>query len=422
MEIPVPDDPVKIALIGCGNRARSIYQPLFPSLKPWVELVAVCDPLKNHCDEMAAALEVPPYYDIRTLVRDKPMEAGLIVVPVPGHHSLSVYLSENRIHNHCETSWCNMVCQGRQMIEAARRNEVVARVGENFFRFGIDRFAQRVKDSGYIGRIGRVFSYGDHTGYHNNSRWIRLSGSHPLWVQSLEHAMDTPSFRSLPHRFHQGENFRARFFGFADDFLVVDQAANIKGHLGRLPRPGYTEWQGERGALIYRATGTSGFSDREAELRRCSDAGLDTEHQIETIRAHADQIAPVVVETEKGIWRRSFAATEAGTIECVNPFHLQTQNDKNHPDYGVAVVDHIVDFALAVRGLRTSEFDDEDALMSLMMEAGAWQSAQHQGQRIELPLAGEVEYDDVERRRQQEEYGIDPLDVEAMLAHSYPRP
>ena len=124
MELPVPDDPVKIALIGCGNRARSIYQPLFSSLKPWVELVAVCDPLKNHCDEMAATLEVPPYYDVRALVRDKPMEAGLIVVPVPGHHSLSVYLSENRIHNHCETSWCSMVCQGRQMIEAARRNKV----------------------------------------------------------------------------------------------------------------------------------------------------------------------------------------------------------------------------------------------------------------------------------------------------------
>ena len=117
-----------------------------------------------------------------------------------------------------------------------------------------------------------------------------------------------------------------------------------------------------------------------------------------------------------------FRRDRGGTIECVNPFHLQTQNDKNHPDYGVAVVDHIVDFALAVRGLRASEFDEEDALMSLMMEAGARQSAQNQGRRVELPLEGEVEYDNVERRRQQEEYGIDPLDVEAMLANSYPRP
>ena len=130
----------------------------------------------------------------------------------------------------------------------------------------------------------------------------------------------------------------------------------------------------------------------------------------------------MVVETEKGIWRRSFAATEAGIIEYLNPFHLQTQNDKSHPDYGVAVVDHIVDFALAVRGLRASEFDEEDALMSLMMEAGARQSAQNQGRRIDLPLEGEMEYDNVERRRQQEEYGVDPLDVEAMLANSYPQP
>ena len=58
MEIPIPDEPVKIALIGCGNRASTIYQPLFQFLRPWVELVAVCDPIREHSDAMAEALGV----------------------------------------------------------------------------------------------------------------------------------------------------------------------------------------------------------------------------------------------------------------------------------------------------------------------------------------------------------------------------
>ena len=52
---------------------------------------------------------------------------------------------------------------------------------------------------------------------------------------------------------------------------------------------------------------------------------------------------------------------------------------------------HIIDFALAVRGLRKSEFDEADAMMSLMMELGAGESALNEGRRIKLPLEAELE-------------------------------
>ena len=90
--------------------------------------------------------------------------------------------------------------------------------------------------------------------------------------------------------------------------------------------------------------------------------------------------------------------------------------------YGVAVMDHIVDFVLAVRGLRASEFTDEDALMADMMEVGAHESALQESRRIKLPIEGDVEADALERERQKQQFGVDPLDVEAMLSVSFPRP
>ncbi|MBI1929102.1 hypothetical protein HYR99_33255 [Candidatus Poribacteria bacterium] len=42
--IPIPQEPLKVALIGAGNRAQGHYCPVFKFLKPWVEVVAVCDP------------------------------------------------------------------------------------------------------------------------------------------------------------------------------------------------------------------------------------------------------------------------------------------------------------------------------------------------------------------------------------------
>ena len=68
MKIPKLDDPVRVALIGTGNRASTIYQPLLPVLKDWVEVVACVDPVEEHCDRAAAALGARAYYDVRELV------------------------------------------------------------------------------------------------------------------------------------------------------------------------------------------------------------------------------------------------------------------------------------------------------------------------------------------------------------------
>jgi len=412
---PIPKEPLEVALIGAGNRARTQYCPLFSFIKPWVKIVAVCDPVKEHCDEVAEYLGVRGYYGIYELVKDKPMEAAIVVTPVPSHHSISVYLSSHGIHNLCETTWCSMVAQAREMIQTARENNVTVRVAENFFRFSIDRFAQVVRDIGYLGRIGRIFSYADHTGYHNNSRWIAFAQSHPLWVQSIEHTMATVSFYSTPERFHEKENFRGRYFLFPNDLLVVDSAANVKGFLGRHSRPGYTEWQGECGTLMHRPG--------ETELRYCSEKQRHREGKfLGKSGGRTDDIYPVTVEIdEEGQWVRTYCETTSDVIQYVNPHHLEGLQSKS-PAYSCAIVDHITDFVLAVRGLRESEFDEEDAMMSLMMEFGAKESALNEGKRIKLPLEGETETDMQMRKSLKEQFGVDPMDVEAMLKISYPKP
>ena len=102
--LPVPSQPLRLALIGAGDRAQTVYQPLWESLKPWCVPVAVCDPVVENGQKLAETLGVPCYPDIRKLVKDRPMEAELVVTPVPSHHSISVFLSSNGIHNHTETT------------------------------------------------------------------------------------------------------------------------------------------------------------------------------------------------------------------------------------------------------------------------------------------------------------------------------
>jgi len=412
-----PKEPVRVALIGTGSRANQSYQPKLEFLKPWINEVAVCDPVKEHCDAMAELVGVKGYYDIHDLMKDKPMEAAFIVVPISGHHSLSVYLSSHGIHNLCETTFCSMVTQARDMVDTANENNVILRVAENFFRSPIDRFAQTVRDFGYLGPIKRVFCYDDHTGYHNNSRWVAFAECHPQWAQSISHTMDTISFYSAPQRFHETETFKGRFFSFPNGLMVIDQAANIKGFLGRHTRPGYTEWQGERGTLVHNPaykhpdkTGT--------ELRHCSDKTVHSKDIKPDMRrggGYADEISQVITEVDRDdFWARTYSETPDGIIEYVNELTATLKR--------LAVTNVLVDFALAVRGLRESEFDEEDALMSMMMEIGAIESELNEGKRIPLKRDRDFEADAVIREDLKKQFGVDPLDVEGMLAVSYPKP
>jgi predicted dehydrogenase len=409
------DRPLEVALIGTGNRSQMVYRPLLQALQPWIRLVAVCDPVRENADAFAASVNVPAFYSLHDLVQARACEAALVVTPIDGHSAISSYLSAHGIHHLVETSMASSLVQGRRMVDAAREHNVVLRIAENFFRFPFDRIAKKIADTGCIGEIKRLTCLHDHLGYHNNSRWIVFYGAHPESVQALAHTMPTASHRQAAHRGHRAhsaETFQARFFRFPGDRLVTDLAGNIKGMLGRYPRPGYTEIDGARGAIVRQATS---MWHAEAEVRYCSDEALAS-------GGVADQIFPIAHVSEGGVWASIHVDLPSGRIEWVNPYRATEVAPNKRDYYGAAIMDHIVDFARAVRGVAQSEYTDEDALMAMMMEVAARESALRDGTRITLPVTGDLEVDDLALAAQREKYGVDPLDVEAMLAVSYPKP
>ena len=354
------------------------------------------------------------------------MEAAVVITPIPSHHSISVTLSLHGIHNITETMWCSTVEQARQMIQTARENGTIVRVAENFFRFPIDRIVKEIEESNFLGPIRRIVSYADHTGYHNNSRWIAFAGAHPTSVRSVEHTMPIASFDSSPVRHHENETYRCRFFSFPDDLLVVDHASNVKGFLGRHPRPGYTEWQGHRGTVVYAATGSTDAWVGRGEVRFCSSDAL------EKGVGHHDLVFPIVDENEEEHWVRTYTDFPDRRIEYTNVLPRALVKGKSRGWYGAksessvwygyAVMDHLVDFSLAIRGMRASEFDGNDAMASLMMEIGAGESARRDGLRMEFPLQEQTETESNILTAQADQLGVDPMDVEAMLSLSFPKP
>jgi predicted dehydrogenase len=409
-------DPVKIALIGTGHRSKTVYKPLLQALKPWVEVVAVCDPVRESADSFAEEIGVPAFYDLKELVRARPMEAAFVVTPIPSHHSISCYLLSHGIHANVETSMSSLLLQAQDMVQTAQKHNTILRIGENFFRFPFDRVMKAVADSGFIGPVKRLTCWHDHTGYHNNSRWISFFGAHPVAVQAISHTMPTAPHYEQPHRYYEHETYHAHFYWFPDGSMVIDHAGNIKSMLGRYPRPGYTELAGARGSIVQQAA-----QDwlGNGEVRYCSDESLKA-------GAVADSTYPIVHEVADNDWIRSYVDLPTGRVEYTNPHHYAGENYYERAlrryYYGPAVMGHLVDFAETIRGVKTDGYNDQDALMAMMMEVATRESAIQDGRRLTLPLEGDLESEQKLREAQKKQYGIDPMDIEGMLAISYPRP
>ena len=418
------DEPLRIALIGAGNRASTVYAPILPHMSEWLHTVAVCDPVVEHADALAERLGARSFQSIFELVDADIVEAALVVTPVPSHHSISSFLSDRGVHHNVETSMAATLRQGREMVERAAAAGVVLRIGENFFRFPIDRMMKAIARSGVIGDVRRIICMYDHTGYHNNSRWIVFHEAHPTSARSIGHTMPVAPYNSMPHRHHEHESFRCNSFTFPGERFVADLAANIKGCLGRHPRPGYIEVAGARGTIVQVAMGGS---NRSAEVRVCS-------HEALANGGIADLVAPIVHEVEGDIWGRSAVEVDGQTIEYVNPIRVPSGTHRNY--YGAAVGSHLVDFARAVWRHRGSheaasdleqqgfEYTDREALMAMQMTEATRESDLRGGEELALPLADDA---DLQSEREQiaglrQQYDRDPMDVEAMLAVSFPRP
>ena len=51
-ELVTPANPVKIAIIGVGNRSRKNYALFYKQLKPRVDAVTICDLVHQHTDQL----------------------------------------------------------------------------------------------------------------------------------------------------------------------------------------------------------------------------------------------------------------------------------------------------------------------------------------------------------------------------------
>jgi predicted dehydrogenase len=404
--------PLRCALIGIGTRAKKLYLPLLGAVAPWLKVSAVCSPNAGNAAEVGAELGVPHFTTLSALLAADLIDAAVVLSPIESHHAISVTLSRHGIHHLVETTMASTLTQARDMARQARQNGVTMLVAENYFRFPFDRLAKAAVASGAIGDVHRITSMHDQVGFHGHARWIKFYDAYPEAVQSIEHLMPTQRHVESARRIHDSETFRTCHLYFPGGRVAIDMGGNAKGLLGRMPRPGYTEIDGSRGAIVRMAGADLGGV---AELRHASELALARDGK-------ADHVAPFRDHVADGTWVGSDVTVPGGMVEIDQPYRPGPVSGPKLREWDAAVVMEIlVQFAEQVQGTGVAEFSADDAVMATEVEAACRESALRGGERIALPVdVAPLQSEVIAMGKLRRQFGLDPFDVEAMLAVHFP--
>ncbi|MGA2621301.1 MAG: Gfo/Idh/MocA family oxidoreductase [Thermoguttaceae bacterium] len=116
---------LRVAVIGAGRLGGFHAHKLVGF--PHVELVAVVDPAAASRNRLAAECNTTPLAEHRPLVGK--IDAAVIATPTVLHHAIARELLEAKTHLLVEKPLCATLAEADELVEAARRNQVVLQVG-----------------------------------------------------------------------------------------------------------------------------------------------------------------------------------------------------------------------------------------------------------------------------------------------------
>jgi predicted dehydrogenase len=160
---------VKVGIIGLGAIGGGVHIPILHE-NDQVEVVGVCDVVREKADKFAAELNTRAFYDAADLFEQSGLEAIIIAVPHYDHTAIAIDAFRRGIHVLCEKPIAVHVNDAKKMISAYEQ----AKAEQPDLIFGImfqertlpfHRKLKEITESGELGRLMRVTWV--------NTKWFR---------------------------------------------------------------------------------------------------------------------------------------------------------------------------------------------------------------------------------------------------------
>lgn len=156
-----PNDQIGVGIIGCGRRNSQLAVGVGGQGAPpkYARIVAVADLNLRRAASWGAYHKCPHFGDYRKLLDRKEVDVVVYATPEHWHYLPCIHAAQAGKDMYGEQPLSHTIREGRAMVEAVRKYNVVFQTGEQQRSNPKSRFAAELIINGRIGKIQRVIAY-----------------------------------------------------------------------------------------------------------------------------------------------------------------------------------------------------------------------------------------------------------------------
>lgn len=145
-------DKIKVGVIGCGSIAIHRHVPEYAA-NPNVEIVALCDVVKERAEALADKYGGTVYTDYMDVINREDIDAVSVCLPNYLHAPVSIAALEAGKHVLCEKPMATSAEEAEAMIRAAKSSGKILMIGHNQRLMPPHVKARQILESGELGKI-----------------------------------------------------------------------------------------------------------------------------------------------------------------------------------------------------------------------------------------------------------------------------
>lgn len=130
----MPDQPIRLGIIGCGIAARHLHWPALRALRDRFQIVAVCNHTRPKAESLSAEVGgALVFTDHHAMLHSATMEAVLVCLPIHLNRQVAEDCLNAGMHALCEKPLAHTLEMARELVVIVEKSSNVLMVGENYY-------------------------------------------------------------------------------------------------------------------------------------------------------------------------------------------------------------------------------------------------------------------------------------------------
>jgi choline dehydrogenase-like flavoprotein len=192
--------PIKVGIVGSGQRISEVYLPILSQLPGAYEIVGFTTPSPQSSRRFESKTGIQSFENAAELVQHQQPSFLIAAVPSQVNDKVLMELLDLKVPIFTETPLAWSTTSGKNIIQKASANGVIMGVAEQFPYFPLEQFKQQLIDLGLFGDIYAAYNDFCSYSYHGMAQLRRYLKGNPREARSMDYQFGRDPHKDLAEK------------------------------------------------------------------------------------------------------------------------------------------------------------------------------------------------------------------------------